>query len=858
MSRAVSGTIPHPILRDVLVNGAASLSSNFSDPRDAFDLIIEWILFAMLAFAPATFGVVHPWSRELFVALAAVIALCLAAKFIVNRHTQPVLTWALLPIILFVALALFALIPLPNKLLSLIAPQSVGFRANLLSDLPDSSQLIQKITLSFYPLATRHELWMVLSYAAIFAAVINVMRRRDQIRRLLLAITLIGALVTMLALVQDYIGTERIYFYWRSPSGAANAGPFANHSHFSQFMNLSIGAAIALLLVRLRETASLGKFMPSSLLERIHLPEFRILWLCCFVIFGGFLAVFLSMSRGGIVALLVALTFTGLSLGRQQKMRLQGWLMLMLALTVFAALCYIGFDTAYDRWIASRHVTAAQGRLAVVRDAARAARVSPVFGTGLGTNPFVFPIFDSAESTSIADYADDDYAQTAIETGLLGIAAVAAFIAIIAFNYSRCIRRGGSRTCAAAFGLGFGILAIMVHSFSDYGQHIPANALLTAIACGLLINLARLKPATASSPDVIDPAPKPAPIRRAVAIVASIALSLALAYGLFDLNHARVAQKYADEAQSLASQIEQDDWRGSNRAYTRLLAAEESAVAAEPENVTLRYNLNSYRWRSISRVSSPATGGVVMTPQTKDYARRIVAALHHDRVLCPTYGLPLCLAGQIEAFVLDDLATGARHAEMGQLLSPNHDIACYTAGLTSALQGKWDDSVQSFRKCVRLNPNLLNDVVDVYLKRVNRPQLAVDFAKANADWLLLVSNRLTEPQYAAERARARTAAMELLKQECDRPHPPPATAATLAMLCQEHQDYDNAVEYYRQALDGDYGQVTWRLALAQCLAKTGRNTEAVREATICLRLEPQTPAARSLIEELSVKPASTP
>jgi tetratricopeptide (TPR) repeat protein len=341
-----------------------------------------------------------------------------------------------------------------------------------------------------------------------------------------------------------------------------------------------------------------------------------------------------------------------------------------------------------------------------------------------------------------------------------------------------------------------------------------------------------------------------------LAIVGSLALVAAFSYALLDLNHSRVADRYQREAQALAAPMEQDNWRGSNRAYAKLLEAQEAAVNADPENAALHYELNSYRWHSISRVIDPNTGGIVMTQQTKESARKIVDELHRDRSLCPTYGLPLSLAGQIEAFVFDDLSTGAKHARLGRKLTPNHFVACYSAGLMSALEGKWDESVQNLQKCVRLNPGMFDDVVNFCLNRLNRPQLALDFAAGNADWLLMVSDRLKEPQYADYRARARKGAMELLKQECDQPHPPSAKAATLAGLCQEYQDYDNAIEYYRQALDGDYGQVTWRLGLAQCLARTGRNSEAVHEATICLRLEPQTPAARTLIEELSVKPAS--
>jgi len=51
-----------------------------------------------------------------------------------------------------------------------------------------------------------------------------------------------------------------------------------------------------------------------------------------------------------------------------------------------------------------------------------------------------------------------------------------------------------------------------------------------------------------------------------------------------------------------------------------------------------------------------------------------------------------------------------------------------------------------------------------------------------------------------------------------------------------------------------YDQVRWRLSLARLLAETGSVREALREARICLRLNPELSAAKGLIADLSVHP----
>jgi hypothetical protein len=54
----------------------------------------------------------------------------------------------------------------------------------------------------------------------------------------------------------------------------------------------------------------------------------------------------------------------------------------------------------------------------------------------------------------------------------------------------------------------------------------------------------------------------------------------------------------------------------------------------------------------------------------------------------------------------------------------------------------------------------------------------------------------------------------------------------------------------------DYGQVHWRFALARLLAETDKIPEAIHEARICLRLQPQMNTAKKLIEDLSVLPGA--
>ncbi len=857
MVAVAAGSSSSLIIRDDHFDRARITLPAEAEPLTKFDSAIEWLLYGVLIFSPAAMGVVHSWSELIFVGLCAGIAICLALKLLVRRDLRIVWNWSYLPVGLFILLALVQLISLPSALIGAIAPQGLTLRTSLVSDLPQPTSALKRLTVSFYPLATRHDLWLMLSCATIFFAVVNVFRRRQQIRRLLFAITLVAAAVILLALLQDVARTNAIYFKWLSPSGFANSGPFANHSHFSQFMSLSIGAAIGLMLIRLREMTSLARFLPSSLGERIHLPEFRVIWLCAFVIVTGALAIFLSMSRAGITSTLLASIFIAIMMARHRRMRPQGWIMLLLALFLAAGFSYGLFSVTYDRWINAHHITSARDRWQTIRDAFTAWRTSPIVGTGLGTNAVIFPMFDRSESSAVSVYADNDYAQAAIEMGIVGLVLVLAFLTLTWINFARGIRKGASRTCVAAFGLGFGLFAVMLHGSSDYGQHIPAIGALTAITCGLLVTLSRLQPGTESTLEFLDPMITPSRFTPILRLATTVAVAFVSFYALSDLNASRQADAFANQASVIAADLEQKDWQDTNEAFAALLTAAESAVHAQPQDMTRRYWLNVYRWRSISRVTDDESGSLLMSPESTEFARQILTDLNDQRLICPTFPEPYGLAGQIEAFILEDTAAGYAHIRTAQALQPNDDLACFNVGLIDALEGRFDESIAHMQKANRLNHSMLEQAVHVYLDRVDRPDLAIAVAHGDAGWLIQVAQLLDEDHVELRKA-ALLEAMTLLKERCREPGATSDTFATAASLCWDHQDYVGAAEHYRRALDSDYGQVQWRVALARSLAKSGQADQAMQEARICLRLDSQTVAAQQLIQELSLQGHPSP
>jgi len=511
---------------------------------------------------------------------------------------------------------------------------------------------------------------------------------------------------------------------------------------------------------------------------------------------------------------------------------------------------YIGFDAVYDRLATVRDIHEYHGRGQIVRDIAVAWTKFPLLGTGMGTHEVVYPMFDRSTSPALASHAENEYAQAAEETGILGLLLLVTFATIVWAAYVRNVTTGSIPIRSAAYGLGFGLLAILLHSLSDFGQHLPANAMLSAVSCALLLVLVRTGP---KNEPALQVSKKPR-VRRPFCIAGFVCVSAIWLWALLAADSARVGEANWAKALVSESNLRRKDWQGTNDEFTELISHAAAAADCEAENAKYRHWLNVYRWYSISRITDPNTAEVVIPEQVAGFVPRIVNELHSTRQLCPVYGATYCVAGQLEKFILND-PNGIEHIQTGYRLAPCDPTACFVAGFLDATEGSIEDSLVKLKKAVELDGRLFADVVEVYINHASRPDLAVVIAADDTGRLSYVANRLAEIEEHKELAEKATAqARILLEQRCSQPDAPAGALASMAAICTRENDMEAAIEYYRRALALDYGQVNWRFNLAKLLAETGQIAEAIHQARICLRLRPQFQAAKKLIEELSVQP----
>jgi tetratricopeptide (TPR) repeat protein len=815
-----------------------------------FDTGIEWLLVGLLTFMPFAFGAVEAWSEQVVIALAATISITFVVKLVLCPSVRFVWSWAYVTLGLFIAVAVFQLIPMPQSLVAAISPHTAAIKRELLSDLPNADRILSRMTFSFYPHATRHDLRLVLATVAVFVVVLNVYRRPKRIKRLLITIAVIGAAVAVLALAQDLLGNGKIY--WLVPTGHSHAysGPFINHSHFSQFMNLSIGAALAVILATLHEVFVGKKLSPSAVADYIFSHRARVVWLLVAMIALGAATVFVSLSRGGMVSMLVAAGFTTLILSSRKSLKGSGWIMVLMAIGAFTCVLYIGFDAVYDRLATLRELHQAEaGRWQIVKDVAIAWTKFPCLGTGLGTHAVVYPMFDRSTVPALAYHAENEYMQAAEETGAIGLGALLSLAILVWVNYIRAIKDANTAIHATAYGIGFGLVAVMVHSVSDFGQHLPSNNMLSAIFCALLLALAP----TGAQNNRLAQLPGLSRARRPVGVAVLLGACGIWAWALLGANNARVAETYWRNALLVEQRIRQNNWQGSNAEYKDLISNAAAAAQHQPDNAKYRHWLNVYRWHSMNKAVDSNTGDLILPQETIKFTRRIVGELNQARKLCPVFGATYCFMGQLERLVLDEPKDGANHIESGYRLAPCDPTACFVAGALAAEQGDVDTAFARLQRAVRLDGKSFREAAHICVEQMDRPDLAVALAGDNTERLSHIANILSETgEHEALVEKARNRVAESLRSRCRQPNAPAWTFAALANICKAENNPGAAIEHYRRALALDYGQVHWRLALARLLADSGQVHEAIHQAKICLRLRPQFVVAKRLVEELSV------
>lgn len=811
-------------------------------PISWIDAACELLCSGLVLYLPLAFGGVLAQSSFVLVLVGSALALLTATRLILAKdesHAPRIF----LPIAGFLALALLQICPLPLELARTIAPANARILTDLASNPEPISGALASLKLSFYPHGTLLDVRILFALVATFAAAVQIYSKRAAIERLLLALSMSGSLVAALGVAQVITGAKGIY--WTFPGGTYRSGPFVHYGHYAQFLNLSIGASLALLLARVSGRLGSVSFDVEMLVQDLRSPG-RALdrWLAASIGLA-IVAIGLSTSRNGLLSLCIAGALTVFVMHRRKFVTGLAWpaaaLLLAATLTLFA----FGFDPLIDRLgTLGKLDEMGSTRLALLSDTMTLWKTMPILGAGLGAFEYSFPQFDTSTRPGTAAHAENQYAEVLADVGILGFlfVAVVSFIVIRGILASTKSRDFVTRACA--YGSAYALLAVGIHATTDFGLRIPAVAIGATLLAGLTI---AIRVGRASTRRTARPASRIGLATLMTAIGVALAAQAPDAHETW---RAQVAWNHATRAQAVASKARE---LPDSREFDMITELAESATKAQANDIDYAFWALAYRWQAAVAKAIENEEDYRTSEELKKLAQTLVPKLLELRSLAPTYGQLWTMAGQLARRYLGD-ERGADWIKRGFDLAPHHPATCLAFAELGAARGEDKDIVaQRFRRAMSMGARwervlraVLVDTVDVDLARL--------IAKGNAKLLYSLARQLEgEPQHTRAFEDVRRDALTIWAQQ--------AAAGTIrenhAYLELGRDALTNganreAITYLRQYLRKSFKSKA-RVDLAKALAAIGEDEDARRELRTALRYNPSNPSATRLLRQLQSK-----
>lgn len=446
-------------------------------PQAALLRIVDLGMLATLFVAPLVMGGRHPAGKWVLTALVTCTAFSWFIHQFITKEAKWELSGAELVFISALALVSFQLVPLPERLLSILTPASAELLPSWQRDAGDGSLGTWR-TVSLSPEQTRQGLVLLATYVVLFSVAFQRMRTIDDVERLFKWVASAAVSMAGLGLLQYLVGNGKYLWLYEHPfrnTLYTVKGTFANQNHFAHFLALGLIPLIwGLEQILSRRPSQRGFDAPN------HLSNPKTMALS-FGIGLTTLAAVLSFSRGGLaIVALVLVSYVGLRAfqGRFDK-KVVLWAAAVTA-GLFAALTIHGHER-----LADRIATVTDGSVGSLDpDGARrtiwsaVAEATPDFailGSGVGSHREIYPRYMATWSDFTYSHAENGYLQIALETGIPGLLLTLVSITLagwwifVGLRGTTCVR---IRTCSAVVAVAW--IATLAHSVIDFVWYIPA------------------------------------------------------------------------------------------------------------------------------------------------------------------------------------------------------------------------------------------------------------------------------------------------------------------------------------------------------------------------------------------------
>ncbi len=460
---------------------------------ERLDQLGRLALVALLLWAPLAIGARWDWPLAILQLIALVGVLAWVLRMVAEGRLEWRRAAVDLPLVLLIAVVGVQLV-LGNRPLALWALAPSPSAADIPARLPTPFVTLGTVS----PAHTVSSLLVLLTYASVYVLVVNLIRTREQLERLVATLVSFGGLLAFFSLL-DYLTGHAWFLWWRDrPLGGRLAGTFPNPDHFATWLAMAICLGLGWLVAR---RANGGGRLGPRLRSREEREEAIRQYLPFIALVVMALALILTLSRGGVISLFLTFLALLVLLGRLGRIR---WSLAVVGALVVVSLGYatwIGLepflarvrDSEYaSRWVLARTTFAMLGAF-------------PVLGVGLGAYGDIYSHYQPAVFTPgklDVRMAHNDHLQLLVELGIVGAVPVLLMVWRVSkdllgahlLGKTSCPVGGGEEEGARRhdpFNVGIAVGAIgavldlLVHSAFDFAAHIPANGVFAAACLGI-------------------------------------------------------------------------------------------------------------------------------------------------------------------------------------------------------------------------------------------------------------------------------------------------------------------------------------------------------------------------------------
>ena len=457
--------------------------------------IIENGILGILIFSPLPAASVEEWAI-LVIQLAVIVMMI--AYFLMKEKLQNnillshSLKWPRYLFIGLFILIIVQLIPIPKYVIKILSSNAYFFQDLYQTDFSKMNFL----SLSLIPSHSIQAGLELLTYFFLGFLIVKTVTRRHQVMRIFTVLIVLGVLEAFYGLFELYNKNPRILFYEKTYYLDSVTGTFVNRNHLSGYLEMVIPLCMGLIIARM----DLGSFAGLRWREKLlRLSEkglgTNILLSLSVIIMS--VAVIFSKSRSGVsILIFIFILFFGLSVlfirgTILQKSWIKRFLIIVFLFILFIAL-YVGIDANLERFALDEILQ--EQRPVVWANTVTIFSDYPLFGTGLGTFDFIYPVYEDSDAYARYSHAHNDYLEYLVELGVFGFILLVGGILILLIN-SFLVWKERKYPWVKGLALG-GIIAVicmLIHSVTDFNLQIPANMVLFSAVLSLTITVAFYK-----------------------------------------------------------------------------------------------------------------------------------------------------------------------------------------------------------------------------------------------------------------------------------------------------------------------------------------------------------------------------